>query len=125
MIEHDNIFYVADLNVIGGVETFLWEMVKKYHNYDIAVVYKTGHPNQIERLKKYCMVYQHIHQRIKCKVAVINYDVSIIDYIEDGAEIYQTIHGDYTNPVYTWKPLLHPRIKEYICITKYMYNTFT
>lgn len=125
MIEHDNIFYVADLNVIGGVETFLWEMVKKYQNYDIAVVYRTGHPNQIERLKQYCMVYQHTKQRIKCKVAIINYDVSIINFIEEGAEIYQTIHGDYTNPVYTWKPLLHPRIKEYICITKYMYNTFT
>ena len=34
MIEHDNIFYVADINVIGGVETFLWELVKKYKNYE-------------------------------------------------------------------------------------------
>lgn len=124
MIQHDNIFYVADINVIGGVETFLWELVKKYKKYDMAVVYRTGNQEQINRLKKYCMVYQHINQKIKCKVAIINYDVSIINYIEEGADIYQVIHGDYSNPIYTWKPLTHPRIKKYICITDYMMNTF-
>ena len=125
MIQHDNIFYVADINVIGGVETFLWELVKKYKKYDIAVVYKTGNENQINRLKKYCMVYRHVNQKIKCKVAIINYDVSIIHFIEEGAKIYQVIHGDYSNPVYTWKPLTHPRIEKYICITEYMMSTFT
>lgn len=125
MIQHDNIFYVADINVIGGVETFLWELVKKYKKYDIAVVYKTGNEAQINRLKKYCMVYQYHNQRIKCKVAIINYDVSIIESIDEGADIYQVIHGDYSNPVYTWKPLTHPRIKNYICITDYMMNTYT
>lgn len=124
MINHDNIFFVSDINVIGGVETFLWEMVKKYQDYDIAVVYKTGNEKQINRLKKYCMVYQHISQKIKCKVAIINYDVSIIDYIEEGADIYQVIHGDYTNPVYTWKPPMHPRIKEYIGVCKYIEDGF-
>ena len=34
---------------------------------------------------------------------------------EEDADIYQVIHGDYSNPVYTWKPLTHPRIKKYIC----------
>lgn len=124
MINHDNILFVSDINVIGGVETFLWEMVKKYHKYDIAVVYRTGNQTQIDRLKKYCMVYKHTTQRIKCKVAIINYDITIIDYIDEGADIYQTIHGDYSNPVYKWKPLTHPRIKNYICITDYMLNSF-
>ena len=124
MIEHDNIFYVADINIIGGVETFLWELVKKYKKYDIAVVYKTGYDVQINRLKKYCMVYRHTNQRIKCKTAIINYDVSIINFIDEGAKIYQVIHGDYSNPVYTWKPLTHPRIEKYICITEYMMSTF-
>jgi len=125
MIEHDNILFVSDINVIGGVETFLWELVKKYQKYDIAVVYRTGNEKQINRLRKYCNVYQHRNQRIKCKVAIINYDVSIINFIEEGAKIYQTIHGDYSNPVYTWKPLTHPRIERYICITKFMESTFS
>ena len=124
MIEHSNIFYIRDLSEIGGVETFIWEMVKKYHNYDIAVVYKTAHRKQLERLEKYCICYKHTTQRIKCDVAIINWDTSIIDFIEDGADIYQTIHGDYSNPVYTWRPLTHPRIKQYICITKHVLKTF-
>lgn len=124
MIEHSNILYIRDLSEIGGVETFIWEMVKKYHNYDIAVVYKTAHRKQLERLEKYCICYKHTTQRIKCDVAIINWDTSIIDFIEDGADIYQTIHGDYSNPVYTWRPLTHPRIKKYICITKHVLKTF-
>ena len=42
MIEHSNILYLRDISELGGVETFLWEMLKKYHKYDIAVVYKTA-----------------------------------------------------------------------------------
>lgn len=124
MIEHDNIFYIRDISEIGGVETFIWEMVKKYKDYDIAVVYKTANIKQLNRLKDYCRCYQHTTQKIKCKVAIINWDTSIIDFILEGADIYQTIHGDYSNPVYTWRPLTHPRIKEYICITKHVLKTF-
>lgn len=124
MIEHSNILYIRDISPLGGVETFIWEMVKKYQNYDIAVVYKTADRKQLERLKQYCVCYEHRNQKIKCDVAIINWDTSIIDYIEDGAEIYQVIHGDYTNPVYTWKPLTHPRIKEYIGVTKYVADGF-
>lgn len=124
MIEHDNIFYIRDISEIGGVETFIWEMVKKYQQYDIAVVYKTANKKQLERLEKYCMCYKHTNQMIKCKVAIINWDISIIDYIEDGADIYQVIHGDYSNAAYTWRPYTHPRIKDYICITKHILKTF-
>ena len=124
MIEHENILYIRDISPLGGVETFIWEMLKKYNKYDIAVVYKTADNKQLERLKQYCMCYHHINQKIKCKVAIINYDVSIVDFIDKGADIYQVIHGDYTNPVYTWKPLTHPRIKEYIGVTKYVADGF-
>lgn len=124
MIEHSNILYIRDISPLGGVETFIWEMVKKYQNYDIAVVYKTADRKQLERLKQYCVCYEHRNQKIKCDVAIINWDTSIIDFIEDGTEIYQVIHGDYTNSVYTWKPLTHPRIKEYIGVTKYVADGF-
>ncbi len=70
------------------------------------------------------MCYKHTNQHIKCKTAIINWDTSIIEFIEKGADIYQTIHGDYENPVYTWKPLTHPRIKNYIGITKHIVESF-
>ena len=124
MIEHDNIFYIRDISPLGGVETFVWEMVKKYQDYDIAVVYKTADLKQLARLKKYCCCYEHKNQKIKCKTAIINWDTSIIDFIDYDANIYQVIHGDYTNPVYTWKPLTHERINEYIGVTKYVADGF-
>lgn len=124
MIEHDNIFYVKDISPIGGVETFLYELVKKYKDNDIAVVYKTADSNQLRRLQRYCRTYHHTNQHIKCKVAIINYDVSIIDWINDDADIYQVIHADYEHQCYTCKPPTHQRIKSYIAITKHIKNSF-
>ena len=68
-----------------------------------------------------------------CKVAIINYDVSIIDYItekiwkenaKEGEGIYQGVHADYENKAYTWRPPTDPRIKAYITITKHIDQSF-
>lgn len=107
----------------GGVETFVYEIVKKYKNLDIAVVYKTADKNQLKRLRRYCPTYKHNDESIYCKVAIINYDVSIIDYIKEG-KIYQVIHGDYENPAYKWKPPTHKRITSYIGITNHICESF-
>ena len=132
-IKHDNIVYVRDISEIGGVETWAYEIVKKYRDLDIAVVYKTGDYKQLQRLKRYCPVYQHTNEDIECKVAIINYDTSIIDYItkdiwkenaKEGEGIYQGIHADYENKAYTWKPPTDERIKAYIAITKYIGASF-
>lgn len=125
MIEHSNILYVRDISVIGGVETFVYELAKKYKDYDIAVVYKSAHPNQLKRLRKYCKTYKHTNQKIKCKVAIINYDTSIIDYICEDAKIYQGIHADYENSAYNkTKAPTHKRIYKYIAITKHIEASF-
>lgn len=57
-------------------------------------------------------------------MAIINYDISIIDFIDESADIYQVVHGDYENEVYTWQPPTHPRIKAYIGVTKYIRDSF-
>lgn len=115
------------------METFVYEMVKKYKGLDIAVVYKTADSKQLERLQKYCPVYKHTNETINCKVAIINYDVTIIDYItpdiwrENANEdegIFQVVHADYENAAYTWKPPTDERIKSYIAITKHIEQSF-
>lgn len=124
MIKHANIIYIRDFSELGGVETFTYEMVKKYHNLDIAVVYKTAHISQLRKVAKVCPAYQHTGEPIECDVAIINYDISIIPYISESADIYQVIHGDYENEAYKWKPPTHPRIKAYIGITKHIVESF-
>lgn len=120
IIKHSNILYIKDISALGGVETWAYEIAKKYHDLDLAVVVKTIDRHQLQRLSKLVPVYKHTDQKIKCDVAVINYDTSIIPYINAKIGIYQTIHGDYENPAYKWKSPTSPKIKEYICITKYL-----
>ena len=121
MIKHKNIVFMPTISELGGIETYVYEMVKKYKDLDIAVVSKTCDPLQAKRIRKYCPLYIHTNEKIECDVAIINYDVSIIDYINKDAKIYQTIHGDYSNPIYGGKrPPDHPRLTGYIAITKYL-----
>lgn len=123
-IEHKNILYVRDISVIGGVETYVYEMVKKYHDLDIAVVCKQININQLRRLSKYCKVYKHYGEKIICDVAIINYDTSIIPYICEKAKIYQVIHGDYSDSAYKCKPPTDPRVYKYIAITKHIQDNW-
>lgn len=97
-IKHANIFYVRDIHRIGGVETFIYELAKKYKDYDIAVVTKNIALEQLKRLKKFCKVYIHKDQQIKCKVIITNWDTSIYDYVNKDAKKYTVLHTDYSNP---------------------------
>lgn len=127
-IVHKNILYVNDINWIGGVETYLNELLKLYKGLDVCVVYKTCHPTQLKRIKKYCKAYKHTGQKLICDVCVINYDISIIPYICEGATIYQGIHADYDNEYYVknaYKPPTDDRIDYYIAITKHIADTFS
>lgn len=124
MIEHDNIIYISYISEIGGVETFAYELAKKYKDRDVAIVCKSIHKDQLKRLSKICWVYKHTNQFIRCKTAIINYDTSIIKYINEDADIYMTIHADYEHDFYRDKFPQHDRIKSYIGITKHIVESF-
>lgn len=109
-----NLFYVSNFNVIGGVETYIYELARKYKDYDIAVVYKTGHPNQIRRLMKYVKVYKYKGGYIKCKKFFCNYETDIIDKV-DAKEYTQLIHAMFkTNKI---TPRLNPKVDKYLAVS--------
>lgn len=121
MIEHTNIIYMPSISALGGIETYVYELAKKYGDYDIAVVSKKCDPQQAKRIKKYCKLYIWNGEKIKCDVAIINYNQDIIPYINKEAKIYQTIHADYTNRlVYNHQPIPNKRITSFLGITKYL-----
>lgn len=124
MIEHSNIIYMPNISALGGIETYVYELVRKYKDLDICVVTKRIDEKQQKRLKELCPVYIHTNQKIQCDVAIINYDISIIDFINKDAKIYQVIHGDYSNKAYTCKPPTDPRITKSIGITKHICETY-
>lgn len=117
IIKHDNIIYARNINVIGGVETYVYELAKKYQDKDIAVVCKTIAPKQRERLEKLCRVYIHTNQQIECKVIITNWDTSIIKYVNKEAKVYTGLHTDYSHYSQGVLPVDDERIT-YIGITE-------
>lgn len=123
IIKHDNILYVRNINAIGGVETYVYELAKKYKDKDIAIVCKSIATEQLKRLKQFCRVYIHKDEKIECKVIITNWDTSILDFVNKDAKVYQTIHTDYTHPSQGKLPQ-DDRVNTYLAITEDIKNKF-
>ena len=119
---YTNIFYFDHLNKIGGVETFFYEIAKKYCDNDITVFYSYGDLKQIQRLKKYIRVIKYTGQNIKCKKAFFNYSLKPIDNIE-AERYYEIIHANYKD--LGIHPNVHDKINEYIGVSQSVCDVFT
>ncbi len=115
MIEATNLFYVSNFNVIGGVETFIYELVKKYHDIDITVIYKTGHNKQIARIIKYARVVKYKPgMKFKCKKFFCNYETDIVEDVE-AEEYVQIVHAMFKTNKLT--PRINPKINRRIAVS--------
>lgn len=119
---YTNIFYFDRINKIGGVETFFYEIAKKYCDNDITVFYSYGDLKQIQRLKKYIRVIKYTGQNIKCKKAFFNYSLKPIDNIE-AERYYEIIHANYKD--LGIRPNVHNKINEYIGVSQSVCDVFT
>lgn len=115
LIETTNLFCVSNFNVIGGVETFIYELTKKYKDLDITVLYRTGHINQIARISKNVRIIKYNKKlKIKCKKAFLNYSNDFINLI-DAEEYIKIIHALYkTQKLHV---TIDPRINKYIAVS--------
>src|SRR5574344_292260 len=111
---YDTIFYINHINIIGGIETFFYQLAKQFEDRDITIVCKTGDDKQIERLKKYVRVIKFNGNKIKCKKAFFNYNIDIIDYVE-AEEYIQILHSDYKSMGI--KLNQHPKINRYLAVS--------
>ena len=119
-----NLFYFANINSIGGVESFFYYLVKKYSDIDILIVFKSGDANQLKRLGKYVRVLQFNEQRFECEKAFFNYNPNIIDYV-NAKEYVQIIHADYKyRKLLHLTNALHPKITRFIGVSKLACESF-
>lgn len=114
-----NIMYFKNVNSIGGVETFVYTLSKKY-NFEFY--YKEGDPIQIERLAKNIKVRKYKGEKLVCDKFLVNYNPDIIDNVE-AKEYIMMIHCDYSGV--TFKPFIHPKFTKYIGVSKYVSDVFT
>lgn len=116
----DNIFYFKEINKIGGTEQFLYEIAKKYKDWDITVVYQKGNSSQINRLKKYvrCKKWKP-GERIECKRAFFNFNIDIIDYVESTENYYAFVsHANYEELGYK-PPIENPKLNHFFGVSKF------
>lgn len=120
-IEATNVFYISNFNVIDGVETFIYELARKYKEYDITIVYRTGNSNQLTRLMKYVRLHHYRGGRIRCKKVFFNYEIDIIDKV-DAEEYTQIIHALFkTNKL---KPKNNPKMTNYLAVSEAAANEY-
>ena len=119
---YTNVFYFDKINKIGGVETFFYEIAKKYCKNDITIFYSFGDLQQIKRLKQLVRVIQYNGQKIKCKNVFFNYNLKPIDNIQ-AEKYYEIIHANYKDLGIS--PNIHPKIDEYIGVSQSVCDAFT
>lgn len=112
-----NLFYFNTLNSIGGIETFFYNLAKKYgKDYDITILYRKGDPEQIKRLAQYVRVKKYRDgDRVRCKRAFCAFNTDILDFI-DADEYYQMLHGDYR--ALGVLPQKHDKLQAYVACSE-------
>lgn len=113
---YSNVFYFKRIAAIGGTEQFLYEIAKKYNDYDITIMYDIADENQIYRLRKLVRCIPHIKgKKIKCKKAFFNFNADAFDDIE--AERTFVSHAIYQELGYI--PPLEKDFDNYIGVSQY------
>ena len=93
-----NVIYFPSLNIVGGVETYCYEMGLKYgKDYDITVLFRSGDPAMLAKIAQTCRVVRYREgDEIECDVFIFGWGFDILDYVH-AKEYIQTFHADYIN----------------------------
>ena len=119
---YETVFFQEHFNIIGGVETFLYELARlaERNKKDLTIIYRSGHPDQIERIRKHCRIlsWNEVAKPVVCKRAFFNYGLSVIqDIVAD--EYIQIIHADFKSPsLKNYPPTHHPKITKQYAVSK-------
>lgn len=117
-MKYSNLFYFKKISKIGGTEQFLYEMAKKYSDYDITIFYDETDVKQISRLRKLVRCVQRRKgEKVQCKKAFFNFNADMIDEI-DADEYWFVSHAIYQELGYI-PPINHPKFTNYVGVSKY------
>lgn len=113
-----NIFYFKKISKIGGTEQFLYEIAKKYNEYDITIYYDEADETQLNRLKKLVRCKKRNKGKVvKCDKAFFNFNIDMIDEIE-AKEYYFVCHANYEQIGYK-PPIENKKITHYIAVSQF------
>lgn len=112
-----NVIYQEHFNAIGGTESFVYNLVKKYHaTHDLVVFYKKGAEAQLNRIRRFAPVIQYTGQDIECEVLITGWDNSIINTTK-AKKILHVVHADYKLQGLNPAPHMDPRVTDYVAVS--------
>ncbi len=122
-MKYSNIFYFQRLCPIGGTEQFLYEIAKKYQDYDITIVYSDADPQQVKRLRQYVRCVKHKKgDIIKCNKAFFNFNLDIINEVEAN-EYWFVSHANYEELHRVLggyiPPISNPKLTHYMGVSQF------
>ena len=117
---YSNIFYFKRISKIGGTEQFLYEIAKKYKDWDITVFFDEADAFQLKRLKKYVRCKKRIKgEKITCNRVFFNFNIDAIDDIESTENYYAFVsHANYEEIGYK-PPIEHPKLNHFIGVSQF------
>lgn len=119
-----NVFFFHTINGIGGVETFFYELAKKYHKkYDITVFYVKSDEAQLKRLKQYVRAVKWEGQEVECEKAFFNYNLEPMISHVHAKHVYEIIHADFLLQR-NISPHIDDRIDSYIAVSNRVRDSF-
>lgn len=120
---YNNILYFKKINKIGGTESFLWEIAKKYKDLDITIFFDEADYSQVKRLRQYVRCKKRKEGEIvECKRAFFNFNIDMIDDVESTENFYAFIsHANYEELGYK-PPIEHPKLTHFIGVSQLSTN---
>ena len=117
-MKYSNIFYFKRISAIGGTEQFLYEIAKKYNDYDITIFYDEADLYQLQRLRRLVRCIQRKKgERVSCKKAFFNFNADMIEDI-DADEYHFVSHAIYQELGYI-PPIGNNKFTDYIGVSDY------
>ena len=108
---------------IGGIETFVFNLVKNFKEYDITVIAREFALPQMMALSKYAHVKKDDGSRIECDTLILgNYNCGYMLPRVRAKKVYQMIHADWRGirqlPAWAdFKWTKDNRIDDIICVS--------
>lgn len=113
-----NLYYFRVISRIGGTEQFLYELAKKYHKYDLTIMYDECAFEQLMRLRKLVRcIRREPGRRYYAKKAFYNFNIEAIDQVEADEHIF-ICHAVYQELQFE-PPINHPKLTAILGVSKY------
>lgn len=96
VLELDFVIHTTFLEKIGGIESWLYYIAKKYNVGQITGLYTRADPEQLKRLEPYIHMIQYTGQPIKCNKILFTMAQHVVpELYESAKERYLIVHANY------------------------------